>query len=384
MVICDEKLCSGCSECAFICPKNAVTMIADGEGFLRPFVDSDKCVECMLCRKKCPVNNRENNSPVQTFAAYSKNNEVRKKSSSGGMFYHLSTEVIAEGGVVIGAGFGEGLKVIHKSCSTEDALYELMGSKYVQSDMGEAYEIIRKCLDEGKKVLFSGAPCLASGVRNAFGNNENLILVDFVCHGVPTPMLWNKYIKEEFPGAENASFRDKKRGWEEFSMKIDTKGKSYVCSQYRDPYLRLFLQNICLRPSCYECTWKGDNYASDITLADFWGISKVFPHMNDDKGTSVLIVRSEKGSSLFEKVRKNMVLEKSETSVVARINTAYNKSAAIPAKRTDFFEDLKNAETFAWLSHKYMKPIPTGEIIKIRAKRTAKKLIGKVSRLKKK
>jgi len=166
-------------------------------------------------------------------------------------------------------------------------------------------------------------------------------------------------------------------------MRIDTKAGKYSASQYNDPYMRLFLTNKILRPSCYRCSWKGEHYSSDITLADFWGISKVFPHMNDDKGTSVVIVRSSKGAALIDRIKDSLVMEKTDIGVISRINTAYAKSVEVPAQREKLFESLTRGESFKELSEKYVKKLPKGEVLKIRIKRKIKKAIGKVYRLKK-
>lgn len=384
MEICKSSLCSGCALCAHICPKGAVEMEYDGEGFLRPAVSDDKCVDCGLCQRKCPVNKKESALPFNTYAAYAVNGEIRKSSSSGGIFYLLAKNILDRGGIVCGAGYGEKLRVVHKAAYTERALRELMGSKYVQSRTDAVYGQIDESLCEGKPVLFSGTPCQCSAVRNAFGNREGLYICDFICHGVPTPTIWEKYIEEEFPGADNASFRDKKRGWQEFSMRIDTKSGTYSGSQYKDPYLRMFLRNVNLRPSCYECSWKGENYASDITLADFWGISKICPEMNDDKGTSVVIIRSDRGDALYSSIIENTVSKEVDISFVAKINEAYGVSAMKPVEREAFFEDLKAGKSFEAIADTYAKPISGKEIVKMRIKIKAKNMLGKIYRVKSK
>lgn len=383
MVICEKKLCSGCSACSYVCPHNAISMVRDPEGFFRPEIDEKKCVECGLCQKKCPVNKTEAVKPTAAYAAYTKDKEIRKSSSSGGIFACLAGAVIDEGGIVFGAGYGDGLKVMHKWTEDREGLKELMGSKYVQSDVSVVYEKLSESVKNGRKTLFVGTPCQCAAVRQLFGSYDSLIIADFICHGVPTPLLWEKYIGEEFCGAHSASFRDKKRGWEEFSMRIESDKAAYCKSLYNDPYLRLFLQNTILRGSCYECSWKGDNYASDITLADFWGISKVFPHMNDNKGVSVVVVRSEAGEKAFRDIRESLVVEKTKIETVANINVAYKESAHCPKNREEFFEDMKNGKSIKYLCDKYVREIPFSEISKARVKRVAKVLIGKVYKLKK-
>ena len=379
MNICVSELCSGCSLCADVCPRNAVIMKRDEEGFFRPYIDGSLCVDCGLCQKKCPVNTKNPSIAGEVYAAYSKRSEIREKSSSGGILYHIADSILRSGGVVFGAGYGEDMKIVHKCVDSHEGLKELMGSKYVQSNTQGVYKTIKEYVAEGKKVLFSGTPCQCAAVRSYIGENENLYLVDFICHGVPTPSLWEKYIKEEFPKAKAASFRSKDIGWEEFSMRIETGEKTYSCSQYKDPYLRMFLRNTPLRPSCYNCTWKGnDGYSSNITLADFWGISKVYPWMNDDKGTSVVIVRDEKGKEIFDLISKDLILKQTDIKDVAKINVAYGESASKPESREAFFEDMKKGLSFKELSAAYAKPLSQKEIIKIRAKRQIKKLLSKI------
>lgn len=382
MNICEREKCSGCSLCEAVCPFGAIKMVADSEGFHRPSLDADKCTECGLCRRKCPVNNTEKHIPTEVYAAYCKDKDIRVRSSSGGIFSVLAEKVLSDKGVIIGAGYGEGLSVIHKTAENKDELVSLTGSKYVQSDSRGIYKKIGEYLREGRTVLFSGTPCQCSAVRNLYGEKDGLLLCDFICHGTPTPVLWEKFIGERFEGAVNASFRDKKRGWQEFSMRVDTGKSTYSESQYKDPYLRMFLSNVCLRPSCYQCTNKGENYASDITLADFWGISKVFPEMNDDRGTSVVIVRGEKGRELFESVKDSVVSCPCRVESVAKINTAYGESAKKPAARDAFFTALGEGADFSTLAKTFGRPLSNKEILKIRLKRSAKKIIGKIYRLK--
>ena len=355
-------------------------MERDSEGFYRPVIDEAKCVSCSLCEKKCPVNSRtEAPAEMCAYAAFSKDKEIRKSSSSGGIFAHLAKSIIKEGGAVFGAGYNDGLKVAHKTAESETALSELLGSKYVQSDTEGVYKEVKSLIDAGKKVLFSGTPCQCAALRGYVGEREELFIVSFICHGVPSPALWEKYVKEEFTDAVGASFRDKKRGWEEFSMRVDTKKGSYNRSLYKDPYLRMFLRNLCLRPSCHNCSWKSDGSAADVMIADFWGVSKSIPQMNDDKGTSLVLLRSEKGKKLFEKIKGELVAQKTDPEKALRANTAYEHSVACPERRKEFFKDLESDISFESLSKKYIKPVPDVKIIAIRMKRTAKKVIGKVS-----
>ncbi len=383
MEICEKGLCSGCGCCEHICPRNAITMHFDEEGFLRPDIDTRSCVECGLCQKKCPVNITEERLHTEAYAAYAKDKEIRKSSSSGGIFSLLAQNVIAEGGVVFGAGFSEGLRVVHKSASTHSELLELRGSKYVQSDLRGIYEKVGAALSDGKKVLFSGTPCQCAAVRSVFGDKENLLIADFICHGVPTPKLWERFVLDEFQSPTYASFRDKRLGWEEFSMRVESEKGTYTCSRYKDPYLRLFLKNVALRPSCYNCTWKANRYQSDITLLDFWGISSHYPHMNDDKGVSGVVVRGEKGRKAFDAVKDKAIFEKADIKEISRVNTAYHKSTPYSDLREGFFDDLKSGYSFGELSKKHVRPLPVKDMLTLRSRTAIKVLIGKIYKLKK-
>jgi len=382
MKICDEKLCSGCGLCREVCPRSAITMVEDSEGFLRPVADSEKCNGCGVCVKKCPVNLKDPKGPTSAFAAYAKDADVRARSSSGGVFACLAESVIEKGGSVFGAGFGKDLKVVHKMASDKESLAELMGSKYVQSDVTDVYGDLSDAVKSGRPVLFSGSPCQCAAVRNLFFSADNLWICDFICHGVPTPKIWDKLIREEHPLAEYASFRDKKRGWEEFSLKIEENGKVYNESRYKDPYLRLFLRNVTLRPSCHSCSWKADGFASDITLADFWGVSKCLPHMNDDKGVSLVLVRSEKGRELFDSVADKLYVEESNIEDAVRSNGMYASSTPRPNDRDEFFAMLSRGAAFKEIAARFAPPMKAAGIAKMRLRTKIKKMIGTVYRIK--
>ncbi|MFR1757493.1 MAG: Coenzyme F420 hydrogenase/dehydrogenase, beta subunit C-terminal domain, partial [Thomasclavelia spiroformis] len=305
IVIKDKSMCSGCHGCMNICPKNCITMKEDNEGFWYPIVDREKCIECGLCEKSCPILNDMSvkNSP-KAYACYNKDDEIRKESSSGGIFTLLASYIIKRGGVVYGAAFNNKFEVEHIQVSTIDDLSKLRGSKYVQSKLGNTYSEIKKLLSQEKLVYFSGTPCQVDGLLSFLNKKyDNLICQDIICHGVPSPKLWKYYLRQ-FKLEDNAKivFRDKSTGWDSYSFTINQNNKySQLASQ--NDYMKVFLKDLCLRPSCYDCHSKSLHRNSDITLGDFWGIKEIYSEMYDEnKGTSLVFINSDKGKNIFNKI----------------------------------------------------------------------------------
>ncbi|MCQ2123220.1 MAG: Coenzyme F420 hydrogenase/dehydrogenase, beta subunit C-terminal domain [Fibrobacter sp.] len=305
----DKKLCSGCQACEQKCPKHCISMIRDEEGFLYPQVDSDKCVMCGLCDKTCPIQNPyEEKKPLNIFACSNNNEQVRMSSSSGGIFSLLSEKILSEQGVVFGAKYDENWQVIIDYIEKVEDLHLLQGSKYVQSRTGNSFSACESFLKENRKVLFSGTPCQIAGLKHYLKKDyENLWTCEVVCHGSPSPKVWGEYIKETF-GTSNSinkiSFRDKSNGWDRFrfSVTYETNGKKKIVSSdhSQNPYMKAFLSDMILRPSCYECSAKNGRSASDISLGDFWGITDIVPEFSDDKGTSMMVINSNHGFNLID------------------------------------------------------------------------------------
>ena len=279
MITIKEKAkCSGCYSCINICPKKCIEMREDEEGFEYPVVNKNVCINCNLCEKHCPIENKERNieEPI-AYAAINKNEEIRRESSSGGMFTLLAEAILDKGGVVYGAAFNDEYIVEHIKVTQKEDLKLLRGSKYVQSKIGTIYEDVRDSLQNGKWVYFTGTPCQVDGLLTYLGKEDShLICQDIVCHGVPSPKIWKWYLKQIKLNNARISFRDKSTGWESYSFTINQKKKF---TQYASDnlYMRAFVKNLSLRPSCYECQSKGIKRKSDITLGDFWGINKVCP-----------------------------------------------------------------------------------------------------------
>ena len=302
--------CSGCTACSQACPKQCITMQNDDEGFVYPVINEEICIECGRCKVVCPVlHHDEGKTPQKVLAEKNTNEDVRSTSSSGGVFYELARRFIEDGGVVYGCALDENMVARHVRVENMDKLNALRSSKYVQSDMGQTMREIREILLSGRKVLFSGTPCQAAGVRNFLGKNyENLFVVDVLCHGVPSPKLFADYLdylSGQYGGGKpiSVNLRNKQRGWKRLYMEVrfDNGKRHYVYSGY-DRYEGMFLNNLSLRPSCYECKFTTTERYGDITLGDFWGIGKKYPQWDDDKGISVVMLNTEKGIAEYEQV----------------------------------------------------------------------------------
>lgn len=343
----DKLNCTGCSACLNICPKQCIFMNIDDEGFWYPVIDEERCMECNLCEKVCPLLNKMeyNNNPT-AYACINNDLGIRQESSSGGIFTLVAEQIIARGGVVFGARFDDDFNVVHAYVETREELRVLRGSKYLQSRIGETYKEVKKFLGQGKKVLFSGTPCQVAGVKSFLGSTyENLFTIDIICHGVPSPKVWQKYIeyREEVAGSKSRkiAFRRKNEGWKIYSLSFTFQnGKEYIQPYNRDLYMRVFLEDICLRPSCYNCQFKTLNRESDITLADFWGIQKICLEMDDDKGASLIFVNSEMGQEMFKNIMETITFKEVNINEAVFYNSAAIKSAKYNPKRKDFFRNL--------------------------------------------
>lgn len=360
MEICEKEKCTGCSACAQICPKQCITMKPDGEGFLRPGIDERVCVDCGHCRKVCPINQplEDDGALPMAFAAKHMDDDIREASSSGGVFSALASYLLILGGAVIAAGFDKNYRVVHKVCTCEDSLDELRRSKYVQSDINGMYREAKQRLEKGQKVLFCGTPCQIGGLIAFLGKPySNLYTVDFICHGVPSPKLWAKYLafrqKESKADVRNVSFRNKVSGWANYSMRLWFDNGTEYCSTVReDYYLRTFIMNMDLRPSCNQCKFKQVHRLSDITLADFWGIKEVNPSFADDKGISLVLVHSEKGQELIGEIQEKVQLSEVDCVAALQSNPSFTKSVSVPSLRNRFMEEADLLD-FAKLHDKF-------------------------------
>ena len=376
--------CCGCGACAQICLKGCISLQPDGEGFLYPAVDAAACVECGLCERVCPIlqsGKTDAQEPIDVFAAFGKDEKIRERSSSGGIFSLLAEWVLAQGGVVFGAAFEADFSVRHVRIDTIDALDKLRGSKYVQSRTENTYQEAKLALEQGRKVLYSGVGCQVTGLKCFLGKEyENLLTVDVICHGVPSPKVWQKYLQccEEKRNSclTKVSFRNKRQGWHNYETEqCFQNGQIQRFAHGKDPYIKMFLSEICLRPSCHSCHFRKGKSGADLTLGDAWGIEKWMPEMDDDRGTSVVFVNSPKGQMLWNEVQTQTVSKQADLAIVVKNNSSYEKSVKPHPSRMRFFRALNKGASLEALVRLTKEPLWKRGINFV--KRCAKKLLKK-------
>ena len=340
--IIDEKRCTGCSACKNICPKDAISMIEKYDGFCVPQIDENKCINCGMCRKVCPVLNikKEKNGLPKSYACMNKNEQIRMESSSGGIFTLIAEEILKENGIIFGASFNENLELNHVEVQNKEDLKFLRGSKYLQSNIGNTFKIAENYLKQNRKVLFTGTPCQIEGLKSFLRKDyDNLYTQDIICHGVPSKKVFEKYVDEN--KVKKIYFRDKENeGWNNYQILIKTNDSQKYINHEKDLFMRFFLSDIALRESCYECKFKKKHRVSDITLADFWGIDEVLPEMNDEKGTSLVMVHSKKGREIFEKIKDEIIFKEVDFYDSIKYNQSMIKSCKYNENREIFFADL--------------------------------------------
>ena len=379
--------CTGCTACYASCGRGAISMVADAEGFLQPVIDEAKCVNCGLCVKACPVLTKlPPRTPLAVYAVKAKDDELRLKSSSGGVFSLLARAVIAEGGVVLGAGFDHSdWHVMHKSAENEEELEDLRGSKYVQSEMGDAFRRVKDELSKNRKVLFSGTPCQIAGLRLFLGKPyDNLLLVDVVCHAAPSPLAWRMYLEKRLfavnesslSSIKQISFRRKNCGWKRYSLSLNsTNGNEYLKDLTQDSFLRGFLAELYNRPSCHNCHSRGLKSGSDLTIADYWRVHEKLPEMDDDRGTSLVLVNTSKGQCAFRSVDGMVSAVVSDYEDAIRVNPSIVKSSSPSKKRSLFFKSVHKSDFDRLVVRLLRRPIwrRVGSFVK----RVLKKVLGK-------
>ena len=374
-----KNQCCGCTACINICPKKAIAMHSDEEGFEYPQIDSTKCIDCGLCKKVCAFQAESSFRPSfeqQAYAAKHKNDHIRMNSSSGGLFSAISDLILSMGGVVYGAAFDEEFNVVHQRAETPQQCAKFRGSKYVQSDLNTVFDQINKDLLSERKVLFTGTPCQCAGLKNYLNyshcTTDNLIICDLVCHGVPSPILWRDHIKQLTKKGEIQGYycRPKEISWHASPDLIVYKnGKRDYRSPLSQEHKTIYYTRTALRPSCHSCKYTTTDRVSDITIADFWGIEKSMPEFDDEKGISLVLLNSNKGLELFHKIKGRLEYKASPIEQCLQPQLIHPTAPSVNRER--FWQDYQK-HGYVYITKKYAN---VGFIAAL--KRVAKKILNR-------
>ena len=381
--------CCGCNACGDVCPKGCITFKIDNEGFWYPEVNKETCIDCHLCEKVCPIIEPAKHitryeEPV-VFAAYTKDDAIRIDSTSGGIHSMLAQAMYKKNAYVGGAIYNEDHTVSHIASNDPKMLDEIRSSKYLQSSMEGQYKEVKKLLQAGEAVFYCGCPCQIQALYKYLKKEyDNLTTCDFICRGVNSPKVFLKYMdmleRQYGAKATKIKFKAKKWGWHNFSMRVNfANGKEYCKDRYHDLFFIGYLQaGNFTRPSCYDCHFKGFPQKADITLADFWGIENIDKSMDQDRGTSLVMVNSDKGMKLFDSIKDNIEWRQFTMAVARKGNPAMDVSLkSAKPNRNQFFEAL-DKEPFEEVAKEFFPPAPSfmGNIInKVRARLSVVKRI---------
>lgn len=355
MMLPNRNACTGCGGCAAVCPKGCIRMSADAEGFLYPRVDESQCVNCKLCEKACAVLHPPRVSgSAELLAAQNTDGVIRQESSSGGVFTALAETIIGQGGAVCAAAYGENFAVEHRIAFTMEELASMRGAKYAQSHAGHLFRQLKQLLTEGKPVMFVGTPCQCAGLKGYLGqDHDQLLTADMICHGVPAPVVWENYVNRrralDARGAQidAIDLRSKSTGWSNYAYSVMFRyvdGSVYSVPQREDPYMRGFVGDLYLRPSCSGCSFKGIHRCSDLTLGDCWGIWDSHPEFDDNKGTSLLLIQSEKGRQMWDMISPRFRCAALSEEAATKWNPSALSASTAHAARGEFFRRLRAGE----------------------------------------
>lgn len=370
--LCSHDQCTGCMSCLNACPASAIRTQTDAEGFWHPEIMGDECIDCGKCTKACPILNPPHRDDAlatkEIYAAWSRDSETRRQSSSGGFFSEAASVILGKGGVVYGAAYDGSLVVKHVAVTSTEELSRLRGSKYVQSMTGDVFQQVATSLKSGRLVLFTGTPCQVAGLHSFLRRpHENLYTADILCHGVPSPRVFEDYKRwlQKMRNAPlgNLVFRDKKWSWKDYNIRavFDTpegaaRIDDYIKIQQQDPFMRGFLRNYYLRPACHACRFANMDRPGDISMGDFWGYRRRKGLYKDtDEGVSLILANTQRGKDLIDSCRDALWLTGSSKAEAMPGNKALSRSAPAPGGRALFWEDFEKGG-FEGILTKYLHP----------------------------
>ncbi len=340
-LISNKNQCCGCTACYSVCPKNAITMEYDEEGFLYPLINNELCVDCGMCKSVCAFQNGYEKHPViKGYALKHKNLDTRMTSRSGGAFAGISHHILSLGGIVYGAVYNDDFSVSHFRCDNGNDLKKIQGVKYIQSEMNDIFSQVKADLKADKYVLFSGTACQVAGLLAYLRTTDTskLFTADLICHGVPNNMIWQEFLRwneRKYKGTlQEAKFRDKCYGWKPHFESVTINNKKHKTKKFA----LMFYENDILRPSCYECKYASLDRVADFTLGDFWGLKKQHKEMFDQTGTSLFLINTQKGQELFSKIENNFILKDTNFVKASFPNPNLRFPTPKPAKREYFWE----------------------------------------------
>lgn len=348
----DPAKCNGCGECQSICDVGAIIMLPDEEGFLSPSVNMEKCIQCGKCVEFCPVmgNPTKKANPLEVYACQTKDATFLLEATAGGLFPTLAAYIIDVGGVVYGAVYDENMNVVHIGINSKQDIVCFSGSKYVQSNTTTVFSEVKAALQNGRKVLFSGTPCQVDSLIRFCGDelSANLYTIDVVCYGVPSVKLFRAYLdkleKKHKAKVTDFRFRDKHTyGWSHTTVVrfVNNKGEYKIIEEpdYRKiEYFRMFSQRDCFRRSCYYCQYNTIERVSDFTTGNFWGIENISNTFDTYKGVSMLLVNTDKGRKLFEKIQDGLIIERRSVEEAIRANDALVKTSFYHHDRNNIYK----------------------------------------------
>ena len=342
-----DNTCYGCRACEQICPKQAISIQPNKEGFLYPVLEENKCIECGLCTKVCPHDNLQESTdkPLHVYAGQYRESEALMESSSGGVFSAVADYVLGQGGYVVGCLFDENYVAIHAVTNKKVVVAKMRGSKYVQSDTRNTYSQVSTLLEENNTVLFTGTPCQVDGLRKYLRKEyANLIMIDLICHGVPSPKMLSDYlgtIRAKGGTITELTFRNKGRnGWCSQGS-IGYQNRVRTISPFNNSYYYYYLQNSISRMCCYECKYSSTTRVGDISIGDFWGVQDAIPQLDKKNGISAILVNTEKGLKTLTAISDRTLLHETQLEVVTKYNGNLREPCKMPPKRTEIYERIE-------------------------------------------